>query len=159
MFAMRHVTDVIRMKSAGSAAPPRRYGLTIRRFEAAGLIWPLRDDIADAVLEARLFAKDGNRQRKGRVAPGDGRPPPAPMAPQTRSESTGAFAGPAVTLGSGPRDVLSARLLRVWRGISGGHAPPVLPRRAGLSLGVLLRQFALRKRLAGSRKGDPFTSS
>ena len=32
---------------------------TIRRFEAAGLTWPLPDDITDTELEARLFASAG----------------------------------------------------------------------------------------------------
>src|SRR5215468_6010711 len=67
-FAMRHVRDVIRLKSAGMATREiaRRVGtapstvrLTIRRFEAAGLTWPLPDDITDAVLGARLFAGAG----------------------------------------------------------------------------------------------------
>jgi hypothetical protein len=33
--------------------------LTIRRFEAAGLSWPLSDDITDTELEARLFTSAG----------------------------------------------------------------------------------------------------
>jgi len=33
--------------------------LTIRRFEAAGLTWPLLDAVTDTVLEARLFAGVG----------------------------------------------------------------------------------------------------
>ena len=33
--------------------------LTIRRFEAAGLTWPLPDDVTDTALEARLFASAG----------------------------------------------------------------------------------------------------
>lgn len=65
---MRHVRDVIRLKSAGmpSREIARRVGtapstvrLTIRRFEAAGLTWLLPDDITDTVLEARLFASAG----------------------------------------------------------------------------------------------------
>jgi transposase len=32
---------------------------TIRRFEAAGLTWPLPDDVTDTELEARLFAGAG----------------------------------------------------------------------------------------------------
>jgi hypothetical protein len=35
---------------------PSTVRLTIHRFEAAGLTWPLPDDMTDAVLEARLFA-------------------------------------------------------------------------------------------------------
>ncbi|MDA9521201.1 integrase, partial [Bradyrhizobium sp. CCBAU 11434] len=67
-FAMRHVRDVIRLKSAGmpTREVARRVGtapstvrLTIRRFEAAGLTWPLPDDVTDTVLEARLFASAG----------------------------------------------------------------------------------------------------
>ena len=37
--------------------------LTIRRFEAAGLSWALPDELTDAALEARLFAKTGNGNR------------------------------------------------------------------------------------------------
>src|SRR5262249_48730121 len=67
-LAMRHVRDVIRLKSAGVATREiaRRVGtapvtgrLTIRRCEAAGLSWPLPDDITDTELEARLFASAG----------------------------------------------------------------------------------------------------
>ena len=69
---MRHVRDVIRMKAAGMqsreiarrvGAAPSTVRLTIRRFEAAGLTWPLPDDITDAVQESRLFAKSGNGSR------------------------------------------------------------------------------------------------
>jgi hypothetical protein len=67
-FAMRHVRDVIRLKSAGMPTREiaRRLGtapstarLTIRRFEAAGLSWPLPDGVTDTELEARLFASAG----------------------------------------------------------------------------------------------------
>lgn len=67
-LAMRHVRDVIRLKSAGMSTREiaRRVGtapstvrLTIHRFEAAGLSWPLSDDITDPELEARLFASAG----------------------------------------------------------------------------------------------------
>jgi transposase len=70
---MRHVCDVIRL--IGRDAEPRdrpagRGGaltvrLTIRRFEASGLTWPLPDDVTDTVLEARLFAKAGSGSRQG----------------------------------------------------------------------------------------------
>lgn len=62
------VRDVIRLKSAETPAREiaRRVGtapstvrLTIRRFEATGLAWPLPDDITDTELEARLFASAG----------------------------------------------------------------------------------------------------
>ena len=51
-LAMRRVRDVIRMKAAGlpsreiarrMGAAPSTVRLTIRRFEAAGLSWPLPD--------------------------------------------------------------------------------------------------------------------
>lgn len=73
-FAMRHVRDVMRMKAAGlpSREIARRLGvapstvrLTIRRFDAAGVTWPLADEVTDAELEARLFAKSGNGSRQG----------------------------------------------------------------------------------------------
>jgi len=65
---MRHVRDVIRLKSAGMptreiarrvGTAPSTVRLTILRFEAAGLTWPLADDITDTELEARLFASAG----------------------------------------------------------------------------------------------------
>src|SRR6202045_1867389 len=73
-LGMRHVRDVIRLKWAGmpSREIARRVGtapstvrLTIRRFEASGLSWPLPDDVTDTVLEARLFAKAGSGSRQG----------------------------------------------------------------------------------------------
>src|SRR3984893_15974579 len=86
-FAMRHVRDVIRLKSAGMptreiarrvGTAPSTVRLTIRRFEAAGLTWPLPDDVTDAVLEARLFrsAGAGPGRPRGRRA----RPSPAGRA-------------------------------------------------------------------------------
>ena len=74
---MRHVRDVMRMKSAGMATREiaRRVGtapstvrLTIRRFEAARLTWPLSDDITDTELEVRLFASAGSRSDSRRVS-------------------------------------------------------------------------------------------
>src|SRR3979409_1546716 len=67
-LAMRHVRDVIRLKSAGMpireiarrmGTAPSTVRLTIRRFEAAGLTWPLSDDITDTELGAPLFARAG----------------------------------------------------------------------------------------------------
>ncbi|WWP84445.1 helix-turn-helix domain-containing protein (plasmid) [Bradyrhizobium sp. 26S5] len=67
-FAVRHVRDMIRLKSAGMptreiarrvGTAPSTVRLTIRRFEAAGLTWPLPDDVTDTVPEARLFANAG----------------------------------------------------------------------------------------------------
>ncbi|TJX00261.1 transposase, partial [Neisseria gonorrhoeae] len=44
---------------------PSTVRLAIRRFEAAGLTWPLPDELTDAALELRLFAKTGNGNRQG----------------------------------------------------------------------------------------------
>jgi transposase len=77
---MRHVRDVMRLKAAGMAvreiarrvgAAPSTVRLTIRRFEAAGLTWPLPEDVTDAVLEARLFAGAGTKQGHRRRAEPD----------------------------------------------------------------------------------------
>ncbi len=35
---------------------------TLKRFRAAGLSWPLPEEMTDAVLEARLFADAGTKQ-------------------------------------------------------------------------------------------------
>ncbi|WP_316184812.1 helix-turn-helix domain-containing protein [Bradyrhizobium sp. SZCCHNRI1003] len=65
---MRHVRDVIRLKSSGIAtreiarrvgAAPSTVRLTLRRFEASGLSWPLPEDVTDSDLEARLFTGSG----------------------------------------------------------------------------------------------------
>jgi hypothetical protein len=56
--------DVMRLKAAGMpsheiawrvGSAPSTVQLTIRRFEASGLTWPL-PDVTDTVLEARLYA-------------------------------------------------------------------------------------------------------
>ena len=69
---MRHVREVLRLKFVGgvpSREIARRIGIapstvrtTIRRFQAAGLTWPLPDDVTDAALEARLFPEAGTKQ-------------------------------------------------------------------------------------------------
>jgi transposase len=79
-LAMRHVRDVMRLKAAGLSireigrrvgAVPSTVRQTIRRFEAAGLTWPLADDITDAVLEERLFAGAGTKSGQRRRAEPD----------------------------------------------------------------------------------------
>jgi len=71
---MRRVRDVTRMMAAGmpSRVIARRVGpapstvrLTIRRFEAAGLTWPLPDDVTD------IYRKLGCTPAPG-AAPGRG---------------------------------------------------------------------------------------
>jgi transposase len=79
-LAMRHVRDVMRLRAAGLSireigrrvgAVPSTVRLTIRRYEAAGLGWPLADDITDAVLEERLFAGAGTKPGQRRRAEPD----------------------------------------------------------------------------------------
>jgi transposase len=68
---MRHVREILRLGSAGISKHEiaRRMGLapstvreTLKRFEAAGLAWPLPDGVADADLEARLYKNAGTKQ-------------------------------------------------------------------------------------------------
>jgi transposase len=69
---MRQVREVLRLKFVGGVPIreiARRIGVaastvraTIRRFQAAGLSWPLSEDMTDVVLEAKLFADAGTKQ-------------------------------------------------------------------------------------------------
>src|ERR1700741_2098176 len=66
---MRHVREMLRLKFVGGVPTreiARRIGAaastvrtTIRRFQAAGLSWPLSEDMTEAVLEAKLLADAG----------------------------------------------------------------------------------------------------
>jgi hypothetical protein len=47
--------------------------LTVERVSAAGLTWPLPDDLTDAVLEERLYGRAGTKQGHPRNAEPDGR--------------------------------------------------------------------------------------
>jgi transposase len=77
--SMRHVREILRLGSAGISKHEiaRRMGLapstvreTLKRFEAAGLAWPLPDGVADADLEARLYKNAGTKQgRRRQVEP------------------------------------------------------------------------------------------
>src|SRR5204862_2725663 len=61
---MRQVREVLRLKFFGGVPIreiARRIGVaastvraTVRRFQAAGLCWPLSEEMTDAVLEAKL---------------------------------------------------------------------------------------------------------
>ena len=63
---MRHVREALRLKFVGGVPIreiARRIGVaastvraTIRRFQAAGLSWPLSEEMTDVALEAKLFA-------------------------------------------------------------------------------------------------------
>src|SRR5215475_12881973 len=71
-IVMRHVREVLRLKFVGGLPIreiARRIGVaastvraTLARFHAAGLSWPLPEEMTDAMLEARLFANAGTRQ-------------------------------------------------------------------------------------------------
>jgi transposase-like protein len=70
--AMRQVREVLRLKFVGGVPTreiARRIGVaastvreTIRRFQAAGLSWPLPEELSDLALEAKLFAAAGTKQ-------------------------------------------------------------------------------------------------
>jgi len=69
---MRQVREIIRLKfSAGISTREiaRRLGIaastvreTLRRFEGAGLGWPLPDSMSDGDLEAALYANHGTKR-------------------------------------------------------------------------------------------------
>jgi transposase len=69
---MRQVREVLRLKFVGGVPLreiARRIGVaastvreTINRFRAAGLSWPLPEEITDAALEARLYADASSKQ-------------------------------------------------------------------------------------------------
>src|SRR5437867_4452956 len=69
---MRQVREVLRLKFVGGVPTreiARRIGVaastvraTISRFQAAGLSWPLPEELTDAALEAALFAEAGTKQ-------------------------------------------------------------------------------------------------
>jgi len=68
---MRHVREIVRLGSAGVSKHQiaRRTGVvpstvreTLKRFAASGLIWPLGDEVTDAVLEARIYRNAGKKQ-------------------------------------------------------------------------------------------------
>ena len=77
---MRQVREVPRLKFVGGVPIreiARRIGVaastvreTIRRFWAAGLNWPLPDELTDVVLEAKLFGATGTKQGyRGQIEP------------------------------------------------------------------------------------------
>jgi transposase len=68
---MRHVREVLRLRTAGVSAneiarrldlAPSTVRLTLQRLATAGLVWPLPTELSDAVLEARLFSAAGSKQ-------------------------------------------------------------------------------------------------
>src|ERR1700726_1241530 len=79
--AMRHVREIIRLKfTAGISTREiaRRLGIaastvreTLKRFEGAGLGWPLPDGMSDGDLEAALYANHGTKRGHRRHAEPD----------------------------------------------------------------------------------------
>ena len=76
---MRRLRDLLRLKyeaglSHRAIAQACAIGLGtvtayLQRATAAGLSWPLPDDLDDAALEARLFARPGTSPAHARVVP------------------------------------------------------------------------------------------
>src|SRR5258708_1149255 len=79
--AMRHVREIIRLKfSAGISTPEiagrlgiaaSTVGETLKRFEGAGLGWPLPDGMSDGDLEVALYANHGTKRGHRRHAEPD----------------------------------------------------------------------------------------
>ena len=69
---MRQLREILRLKFVGDVPLreiARRVGVaastvraTVKRFEVAGLSWPLPDEMTDAALEERLFAPTSGKQ-------------------------------------------------------------------------------------------------
>ncbi len=78
---MRQVREILRLKFVGGVPIreiARRMGVaastvraTIQRFRAAGLGWPMPEELTDAALEANLFAAAGTKQGHRRQAEPD----------------------------------------------------------------------------------------
>ena len=78
---MRHVREIVRLKFVGGVPIreiARRVGVapstvrtTLERVEAAGLNWPLPEELTDAALEAKLFVDAGSKLGHRRQAEPD----------------------------------------------------------------------------------------
>ena len=77
---MRHAREIIRLKSSCVSAHEiaRRLGMarstvreTLKRADAAGLSWPLPDDMTDGALEAALYASRRSKRGHRRIAEPD----------------------------------------------------------------------------------------
>ena len=75
---MRKIRDALRLRADGLSV--RAIGVSLgvgrstagdylKRAETAGLVWPLADDMTDAVLEQRLFQDTSASTRRGQVQP------------------------------------------------------------------------------------------
>jgi transposase len=77
---MRHVREVLRLKTAGVSGneiarrlnlAPSTARLTLQRLATVGLGWPLPAELTDAALEAQLFTAVGTKQGHRRLAEPD----------------------------------------------------------------------------------------
>ena len=78
---MRQAREIIRLKFSASLSTreiARRLGLapstvraTLKRFESAGLVWPLPDGMSDVDLEAALYGNRGSKRGHRRHAEPD----------------------------------------------------------------------------------------
>ena len=73
---MRHAREIIRLKFSNVSTHEiaRRLGMarstvreTLKRAEAAGLSWPLPDDMTDGALEAALYASRRSKRGHRRI--------------------------------------------------------------------------------------------
>lgn len=73
-LTMRHLRRILRLQHEGTPTRDivRVTGIArttiqraLERSKAAGLVWPLADDVTDETLEARLFASAGTRSSSG----------------------------------------------------------------------------------------------
>jgi hypothetical protein len=78
--AMRHVREVLRLRTAGISGneiarrlnlAPSTVRLTLQRLATAGFGWPLPAELTDAAVEARLFSAVGTKQGHRRHAEPD----------------------------------------------------------------------------------------
>ncbi len=79
-FAMRHVREVLRLKSAGVpireiarrvGAVPSTVRLTLKRAASAGLCWPIGEELNEEALERLLFAGSGSKKGHRRLVEPD----------------------------------------------------------------------------------------
>ena len=81
-LSMRQLRTLLRLRHDGVSAREigRRLGVArstiqdnLKRAAAAGLAWPLADDVTDDVLEQRLFGRAGHRAANGGASSRTGR--------------------------------------------------------------------------------------
>ncbi len=70
--AMRHVREIVRLTLGSGLSGreiSRRLGVapstvreTVRRFQAASLVWPLAEELSEEALEQRLYGAAGSKQ-------------------------------------------------------------------------------------------------